>query len=329
MPEILSQQEIDALLSAYSTGAGSRTDHALSHEARLYDFARPERFSKEEVRRIEAVHRNFASRLSNHFSAVFRGSFEVEHSNLDQSSFDEYLKSIPAPTLICSFRSDPGNGRCLIEINPNIVFAIVDLLAGGNGDALLQSRELTEIELKLMEGVVRSALAHYCSSWEQFANLSIQLERVGANQMVSPIAGPQERMVTSYFEVRVGSQVGLISMCMPIHALEAILEQLRTQAEKLAKAPDPTNRSAIASRLQGSRLTVSAVLGSASIKMSELLELAPGDCVRLTQSVRQEISCAVQGVPKFYCVPGIVGRKFGLHITRDYAGAEDCPEEHV
>lgn len=328
MSEILSQQEIDALLSAYSTGAAGRSsDGSPSHEARLYDFARPERFSKDEIRRLEAVHRNFASRISNHFSAMLRGSFEVEHTTLDQSSFDEYLKSIPAPTLVCTFRVDPGNSRCLIEINPNVVFAIVDLLTGGNGDALLQSREMTEIELKLMESVVRSMLGHYVNSWEQFARLSVELERVGANQMVSPIAPSQERMVSSFFEARVGSQVGLVSMCVPIRGLEAILGQLRAQAERMAKEPDLQVRQAIADHLHGSSLSVSAVLGSAEIRISELLDIKRGDCLRLGQSVDREIVCDVQGVPKFYAVPGIVGRKLGVQITRDYNSESDCHEE--
>lgn len=319
MAEILSQEEIDALLGAYGsggtgTGANSR---ASSYEVRLYDFARPERFSKEQIRQLEVVHRGFASGLANYLSAFMRTGIEMDHTLLDQISFDEYLKSVPSPTLLSSFRLEPEGTRCLIEFNPNVALAMVDLLTGGNGDAYLQSREMTDIEVQLMESIIRSALQQYMRGWEQFGRVECTLERVGSNQMVNPICNAQDRVLCGYFETRVGSQVGLISLCIPTLAIEARFEEFGTRRAEMMNSPNTALRTVIADTLTSSQVTGSATLGHTTVSIGDLLNLAEGDFVRLDQSVNREITFCIQGIPKYFAVPGVVGRKLGIHITNE------------
>ena len=332
MSDILSQEEIDALLSAYSTGAATAnlraSERSTSHEVRLYDFARPERFSKDEVRQLEAVHKTFASRFSTHLSALLRSTVDIQHTTLDQASFDEYLKSVPSPTLISTFRLDPVGVRCIIEFNPNVVFALVDLMAGGDGDAYMQARELSEIEIKLMEGVLRSGLGHYVSAWDQVAKINCHLERVGSNPMVNPVGTAQDQMMSSYFEIRVAKQVGLISICMPIAAVEDIFDVFGPRTGTAAAEPDSTLRDAIEGNLRSTKVLASVILGRAPATIRDLLDLRKGDFVRLDQGVKREIAISVHGIPKFYGIPGIVGRKLGVHITRDFENDGGPGKEH-
>lgn len=324
MSDILSQEELDALLSAYG---GRRPSDGLSREVRMYDFTRPERFSKEEIRQIEAVHRTFANRLGNYLSAMLRGTVTVDHTTLDQSTFNEFLKSVPSPTLITTFNIEPAGIPCIIEINPNLVFAMVDFLAGGDGDALLSTREMTEIESRLMEGILKMALSHYVAAWEQFAKISCELDRVGANQMVMPILSAGDQVVCSYFETKVGNQVGLVSLCMPTIAVEAIFEAFGTRSKTISRTTDSTLQAMIADQLKTTEVRLRALLGETIVTINDLMQLREGDLVRLDQPVNRELEITIQGQPKFRGVPGVVGRKMGVHITSLSDSAVDLHKE--
>lgn len=327
MAEILAQEEIDTLLSAYSSGGVKTGERSSVYEVSLYDFAHPEQFSKEELRQIEIVQKTFANRLANHFSAVMRNSIEVSYTSLDQATYEEYLRSIPSPSLISTFRAEPFGTRCVIEINPNIVFALVDMMTGGNGDAYLESRDMTEIELHLMEPMIRAALSHYNSSWEHFSKIDCQLERVGGNQMVSPITGNQDRVLSTYYEIKVGSQVGLISICMPIHTAEAILDDFSKNSGSGNGVSNAHARALIAENLSTSMISACAVLGKSLITIDEIISLEKGDCIRLEQPALAEITIEIEGVEKFRGVPGLVGRRLGIHITQDIESVSNFDKE--
>ena len=317
MSGILSQEEIDALLSVYSSGGaapGKAGEGSRSREVRLYDFAHPEKFSKEQLRQLEAVHNSFASSLSHRLSATLRSTLEIRHTTLDQCSFEEYLKSIPNPTLTSTFRLEPAGVKAVIEVNPNIVFVLVDLMTGGSGEPKIANRPVTPIELKLMEGVLKVALSEYQGAWSQFTEAKCHLERAGSDQMVNPIARPRDRMVSVCFEMQTASQVGLISLCIPISGVEALLSSLGQKAEHAQGRAG--ERAKIEQHLQGSHVTATVVLGTAGVTLRDILDLAPGDTVRLDQPVDREIRLAVQGVPKFLAVPGVLGRKLAVQLTR-------------
>lgn len=329
MDDILSQEEINNLLAAHAGEGPSHAAPGMSPrggEIRHYDFAHPERFSKEQVRQLQAVHVGFATSLANHMSAMLRHTVDIRHTTLDQISFDDYLKSIPTPTLTSTFRLDPHGTRCLLELNPGLVFPLIDLLTGGTGDAFVQARDMTDIELKLMEGVLRVALTEYESAWGQFVQVQCPLERAGSNQMVNPIARPRERMLSCHFDVSIAGHNSRLSLCLPAELVESLLDSFIGQPET-QQGPTPETMALITDHLTGSSVSVGALLGEVDLTFENLLHLAPGDLVKLGQPVNREIWVTVEGEPKFAAVPGVVDRRLGVHITRELVEDEE-DEEH-
>lgn len=324
MHEILSQQEIDSLLQAFSAGQSSRARRNASgvSEVRLYDFRRPERFSKEQLTRIENVSRALATSLSSHLSSALAATISIQFSTLQQCSFEEYLTGAPEAPLFSSFRIDPAGARSLIEINPNLVCAFVDLMTGGDGGAVSEARDLTEIEMKLMESVIRPALKQYTRAWEPYGHTFCDLERVGANLTTSPVAGAHDRMLVTTFEVQVASQTGLMSLCVPAHAIEAIMHDFEQRAAASSAGADPAIQQAICDQLGSSSVYLEARLGTARLSINNLLDLKPGDCVRLDNSATSEIVISVKSQPKYKAVPGVVGRRIGVQITRELTEEE-------
>ncbi len=186
---------------------------------------------------------------------------------------------------------------------------------------------MTEIELHLMEPMIRAALSHYNSSWEHFSKIDCQLERVGGNQMVSPITGNQDRVLSTYYEIKVGSQVGLISICMPIHTAEAILDDFSKNSGSGNGVSNAHARALIAENLSTSMISACAVLGKSLITIDEIISLEKGDCIRLEQPALAEITIEIEGVEKFRGVPGLVGRRLGIHITQDIESVSNFDKE--
>lgn len=324
MSEILSQEEIDALLTAFSSTSGPAggrgSERPATREVRLYDFAHPEQFSKEQLRQLEAVHKSFASTAASRLSAMLRTGIDIQHTTIDQCAFDDYLRSIPNPTLTSNFRMEPSQARCIVEVNPNVAMALVDVMTGGKGDVEATGRSLTDIEVRLMETVIRALLSEYEAAWEPYTRVSCPLEKAGSNQMVNPIAHARDRMLNVCYEVTVGKQMGLISFCSPSPAVEELLQSIGAQAES-AQAGNSEIRTHIADNLGASTVLASAWLGQAEVSVGDLLGLQAGDMVRLEQPVNREISLALQDVPKFLAVAGVVGSRLALQITRE-AGAD-------
>ena len=159
--DVLSQSEIDALLSAISTGEMSADDMKKEDEAKRvknYDFKRALRFSKDQIRSLTRIHENFARLLTTFFSAQLRTYVQITVASVDQIPFEEFVRSIPNMTLINVFEVPPLDGNILMEINPNIAYSMLDRLMGGSGASYSNVDNLTEIETKIMTNLFERSL---------------------------------------------------------------------------------------------------------------------------------------------------------------------------
>ena len=321
MSEILSQEEIDALLSALSTGDGKQEQSKKAEEARkkirVYDFKRPNKFSKEQIHTIQAIHENYARLLATYLSAHLRTVTQITVHSVEQLTYDEFIRSLPNPTILNIFQMAPLEGNAIMEINPAIIFTIIDRLFGGPGEAPEKIRDLTDIERIVIEKVVNRILDILREAWDNIIKFKPKLDIIETNPLFTQIVSPSEMVVLVSFRTQFGENEGLINLCIPFIVLEPIISKLSAHFWFAGTAKEATRESIqrIKHRIEKAVVNLSAVLGHAIIEVRELLELQSGDVIMLDSKVNDHIDIMVGSRRKFYGRPGILGSKSAIQIV--------------
>ncbi len=321
MGEVLSQNEIDALLSALSSGsvnAEELKEEQSKKKIKVYDFRRPSKFSKDQLHTLQVIHDTYARALSTFLSAQLRMSVQMEVLSVEQLTYEEFMRSIPNPTIlnICSFY--PLEGSVIMEINPNLGFALLDRLLGGQGQAPLKIRSLTEIEETVMERIVQRMLAYLTEPWESIIEIEPNLERVETNPQFTQLVSPAEVMMIISIETRLGDVLGMINLCIPFLVLEPIMDKLSVHyyySSSLQKR-SLENMSLIQNKLETTRITVKAVLGENRITVQDLLELTVGDVIPLRRRIGDHLDLVIGEHTKFTGKPGINEGKLAIQVCR-------------
>lgn len=320
MSEVLSQSEIDALLNAMSSGdldAVQAVEDASETVVKPFDFHRPSKFSKDQLRTIELLHETFCRAAQNHLSGALRTIVELEVLTADQVSYGEFVNSMPVPSLITIVSMEPLEGNAILEINLPIVFSIIDRLVGGPGSNRPRTRELTEIELALIHNVVEALLKAFTEAWSEIT--PVRFRRVGTemNPQFAQIAAPSDMVVLISLELRVGSQTGMLALCIPALVLEPAMGRLTTQSyfSNLADSSSPESRAGIASELGAVTVQVAVELGDARLNVEDLLALAPGDVIPLAVPPDADAVVRVGRRLAFTAQPGVRGRRAAVQIT--------------
>lgn len=330
MSEILSQDEIDALLSALSTGEVKTEQSKKTEEPhkkiRVYDFKRPNKFSKEQIHTLQAIHENFARLLATYFSASLRTVVQITVHSVEQLTYDEFIHSLPNPTILNIFQMDPLEGNAIMEINPAITFTIIDRMFGGPGQAPEKLRDLTDIERVVVEKIVARILNILKEAWENIIQFKPKLDVVETNPLFTQIVSPAEMVVLISFRTQFGENEGLINLCIPFLVLEPIISKLSAHFWFAGTAKEATQESIqrIKNRIEKATVNISAVLGKATIIVGELLELQVGDVIMLDSKAARPIEIMVGTKEKFLGRPGVVGSKTAVEIvTMVEEGDED------
>lgn len=324
---MLSQSEIDALLNAMSSGdidAAQVHEEAAEAAVRPFDFLRPSKFSKDQLRTIELLHETFCRSARNQLSGALRAMVEIEVLTADQVSYGEYVNSIPTPSLITIVTMEPLEGNAVLEISLPIVFSMIDRLVGGPGTHRPRTRELTEIELALTSGVVETMLHAFSEAWTEVT--PVRFTRVGTemNPQFAQVTAPSDMVVLISFELRVGPQTGMFSLCVPALVLEPAMGRLTTQSyySNLADTSSPESRRGMADELGGVSIPVVVELGDARLDVGDLLSLAPGDVIPLAVAPGTDARVRIGRRHAFLAQPGVRGRRAAVQIT----GTVDDPE---
>jgi flagellar motor switch protein FliM len=319
--DVLSQSEIDALLSAISSGDVDASEMRRESEAsrvRPFDFLRPSKFSKDQLRTIEMLHDNFCRLAQNHLSAQLRTLVEITVTSADQVTYGELVNSMPSPTLIDIVSMEPLEGNAALEVNLPLVFSIIDRLVGGTGTHRPRPRELTEIEHALM-GNITDALLHALSeAWSGIVPVVFQTVATEMNPQFAQIVPPSDMVVLIGFEVRIGESGGMMSLCIPYVVLEPALGKFTAQSyfsSGTNAAQTPELRSGIADELGVVSVPVAVELGDAELHVSDLISLAPGDVIPLSVSPGTDVTVRVGKRRAFLAQPGTRGRRAAVQIT--------------
>lgn len=330
MTEILSQDEIDALLTAISTGEIDTNEYAAAKEQRkvkIYDFRRPDKFSKDQIRTLQMMHETFARLTTTALSAQLRALVSVHVASVDQLTYEEFVRSIPNPTTLAVINMDPLKGSAVLEIDPSITFTIIDKLFGGTGESTKISRELTDIELSVMEGIIVRILGNLREAWTNVIDLRPRLGNIETNPQFAQIVPPNEMVVLVTLETKVGEVEGMTNLCLPYITIEPVISKLSAQYwfSSIRKGVTDENFAVIQGRLETVELPIIAELGEVEINMQDILNLQLGDVIKLPDTkVNSDMVLRIGGRKKFKCRPGMIGSRICVQVGESI---DDVPDE--
>ena len=332
MADVLSQNEIDELLSAISTGVVNAENIKLEQKQKkikLYDFKRPDKFSKDQIRTLYMLHENFARLLNTYLSAHLRTIVQVNVASVDQLTYEEFIRSMPNPSVISVFEMRPLSGNALMEINPAVIFSIIDRLFGGVGTPPAKPRELTDIEETIVARIVNKAMECLQEAWRQVVNVEPRMEAIESNPQFTQIVPPNDMVVIITLQTRIAQTEGFINLCIPYLVLEPIMPKLTTSfwvASSIARAGSQTNATLLQKKLERTMVPVMVELGKVSVTVHEMLDLSVGDVIRLDSRVNEELAVIIGQRQKFKCKPGSANNRIAVQITQAVPEEEDGHE---
>lgn len=342
MDDILSQGEIDALMagldsemaSTDAAGAGAAVAEEAEAEAdpdplptakgdkkiKRYDFKRPDRFSKDQLRMLEMMHEAFARHFGTALSAFIRTIAEIQVTSVKQSSYGEYVNGLTSPTALTVFSFEPLRGNCMLEINPTIIFPIIDRVLGGPGNPMAKERELTDIEQVVVGKLAVKALDSLRDAWERVARVNPEIVNKETNPQFVQLVAPSEMCLVIKFSVKVKDHKGLMTICFPYMVLESVVQKVSTQRWFTANSggSTPETRQTLQQRLQSTQVPVSVQLGKLTLSAAQVLGLKAGDVIPLNISVNSQLDVLVEDRRKFGGRPGIHSKRKAVMITTVY-----------
>ena len=321
MNEVLSQDDIDQLLTAISTGDSDNFKPVSdTRKIKLYDFKRPDKFSKEQIRTVSVMHETFARLTTTSLSAQLRTLVQVHVASVDQLTYEEFTRSIPSPTTLAVINMDPLKGNAVLEIDPSITFSMIDRLFGGKGVTSMTNnkvRELTDIEQSVMEGIIVRILANMREAWTQVIDLRPRLGQIETNPQFAQIVPPSEMAVLVTLETKFAEVEGMINFCIPYLTIEPIISKLSSQYwfSSVRRSSTTQYLGTLKEKLATVDMDVVAEIGSIQLPIRDVLSLQKGDIVRLSNiRVGEPITLSVGNKQKFYCQPGVVDKKMAVQV---------------
>ena len=320
MNEVLSQDEIDQLLMAISSGESENVDFKPVNDTRkikIYDFKRPDKFSKEQIRTVQIMHETFSRLTTTSLSAQLRCMVQVHVASVDQLTYEEFIRSIPTPTTLAVINMDPLKGNAILEIDPAITFSMIDRLFGGVGQAAKVQRDLTDIEQSVMEGIIVRILANMRESWTQVIDLRPRLGQIETNPQFAQIVPPSEMVVLVTLETKLGEEEGMMNFCIPYITIEPIISKLSSQFwfSSVRRSSTTQYSGILQEKLSTVEMDVVAEIGSINLPIYDVLNLRVGDTIRLSNvKVGDPLTLSVGNQPKFLCQPGVIGKKMAVQV---------------
>jgi len=333
--EVLSQDEIDQLLTAISSGDAETEDTrqvAERKNIRIWDFRRPDKFSKEQIRTVSFMHETFARLTTTSLAAQLRSMVHVHVASVDQLTYEEFLRSIPSPTALAVINMDPLTGSAILEIDPAITFTIIDRLFGGPGEGAKINRELSEIERAVMESIIVRILGNMREAWSQVIDLRPRLGQIETNPQFVQIVPPTEMVVLVTLETKVEEVEGMMNFCIPYLTIEPIISKLSAQYwySSVRRGATTENLNVLRERLAGIDIPLVAEVGSLILPMKDVMTLQPGNVIRLSGTrVGDPMVLKLGNRPKFDCRPGVVGKKLAVQVTRKIEDIEEDEFEEL
>ncbi|MGE5608914.1 MAG: flagellar motor switch protein FliM [Bacillota bacterium] len=335
MSDVLEQSEVDALLAAVDTGQVQQqqqaqngsggvaaifgSDGRVPADVRTYDFKRPERVSKDQMRALEGLHEGFARNFGAALSGYLRTIIEVSVASIEQLTYSEFIHSLPNPTCFNLLKAEQLDGQLCLEISPLIIYPIIDrLLGGSNADLFIPQRPLTQIEQRLVSRITDRATHHLSEAWSNLTPVTYSVQDFESNPQLVQIVPPNETVVVIGFELKLGNRTGMMNLCIPYNVIEPIMNLLAAQNwfSYHRKGSQEDHLRKLTGNVCSAPVEVRAFLAQTTIKVSDLLSLHVGDVITTDKESSQEVLVQIEGKNKFLGRIGQFRGNRAIQITR-------------
>ncbi|MCL2604354.1 MAG: flagellar motor switch protein FliM [Defluviitaleaceae bacterium] len=322
MGDILSQAEIDALLEQMNSGDAADTIMPLesaAKEARLYDWANPQKFNRDQLRTLENIFENFARNVTSFMTGYLRTSATIDVVNSEAIMYRDFNVALSSPCILAIVELQPlSGGSIIVEMSSNVGYAIIDRILGGPGFGLRKLREFSEVEKILLERVMLQMLNFLPEPWENIIPIRPRLEKIETNPQFAQIIAPTDFVALVLLNIKIGSAEGTLSFCLPHLMLEPIMDRLYARfSYDTRRRQDDTAvyREKLTEELEKAFVPVSAVVGRTQVMVNEFVNLQVGDVIPLDSYTDSDLIIKVGSMQKFHAKPGTNRGKYAVQIT--------------
>ncbi len=327
MGDILSQEEIDSLLSALSSGEVDAEEMKNADERTIknYDFKRPAKFSKEHLRTLELIFEHYGRLLSTNLPVYLRKNIQVSVVSSETVTFNEFTNALSNPVILGIINFQPLSGNILIDLTSSLGYAFIDRMLGGNGEPIDKVRDFSEIEMGILYKIITISAQLLREPWKNVIEVDPVLERIETNTQFAQIIAPNEMIAIVTLNVKMAEVEGFLNICIPYLTIETIIDNLNTKFwfTNMTNSDSEDHKQDLENLLKKVEVPVKAVLGKSEIAVNDFLMLQPGDIIRLERRVENELDVYVGMYKKFTAVPGTDHDRYAVRITSVYREEEE------
>ena len=319
MGEVLSQNEIDNLLAALSTGELDVDQMQESEEKQVknYDFSRPTKFSKEHLRTLEIIFEHYSRLISTNLPVYLRKNVQVAVASSETVTFNEFTNALSNPVILGIINFSPLSGQIIIDLATNLGYAMLDRMLGGSGAPLEKNREFSEIELMIIQKILVMFTQLLREPWRNVIDINPVLQRLETNPQFAQVIAPNDMIAIVTLNMKIGEVEGFVNVCLPFFTLEDVMDKLNTKYwfSTMQENRDENYEDYIESLIRKVDIPIRAVLGKSTISVNDFMNLQVGDCIRLDSKVDDDMNIFVGNIKKFTALPGAEKDSYAVRIT--------------
>lgn len=319
MGEVLSQNEIDNLLAALSTGEldVDKMQEADEKQVKNYDFNRPTKFSKEHLRTLEIIFEHYGRLISTNLPVYLRKNVQVSVASSETVVYSEFTNALSNPVILGIVSFAPLNGNIIIELSTDLGYAMIDRMLGGSGTPLDKTRDFSEIELTIVQKMLILFTQLLREPWKNVIDIAPVLNRLETNPQFAQVIAPNDMIAIVTLNIKVGDVEGVMNVCLPFFTLEDVMDKLNTKYwfSTMQENHDENYEAYIESLIRKVDIPIKAVLGRSTISVSDFMNLQVGDCIRLNSKVDNDMNIYVGNIRKFTALPGANQDVYAVRVT--------------
>jgi flagellar motor switch protein FliM len=321
MGQVLSQNEVDALLSAVTDGQiETEAEEVKEDESGVmtYDLTGQDRIIRGRMPTLDLVYERFIRLFRVTLSTALKRLATINVSSTDLLKFGEFMNTLPLPSCMNIIRFESLRGSALIVVESKLAYALVDTFFGGSDRPFtrIEGKEFTAIELSIIKKVVEGAMVDLEEAWAPVHKMNISFVRNEVNPQFVGIVPPTDVVIATTFEVELENAAGVITLVIPYATLEPIKQKLTTGYQAEQQTHDTTWTDVIMQQLLDTTVNIKIALGQTEIAVTDLVNMSVGNVIPLNQDAGGELTVEIEGMTKFKGLYGVSRGNVAIQVTK-------------